>query len=68
MVLIKNKQGDVLGSVGITGDTSDNDEACAVAGIEAAGLRAPTVRKVMSSLRTIALVILSYRFIKKQTH
>ncbi len=37
-VLIKNSDGDVLGSVGITGDTSDNDEACAVAGIEAASL------------------------------
>lgn len=39
-VLIKNEHGDVLGSVGITGDTSDNDEACAVAGIEATGLAA----------------------------
>ncbi len=29
--------GAVLGAVGISGDTSDNDEACAVAGIEAAG-------------------------------
>jgi uncharacterized protein GlcG (DUF336 family) len=37
-VLIKSSRGDVLGSVGITGDTSDNDEACAAAGIEAAGL------------------------------
>jgi uncharacterized protein GlcG (DUF336 family) len=38
-VLIYN--GDVLlGAVGISGDTSDNDEACAVAGIEAAGLKA----------------------------
>ncbi|ABQ30534.1 MULTISPECIES: GlcG/HbpS family heme-binding protein [Acidiphilium] len=30
--------GAVLGAVGISGDTSDNDEACAIAGIEAAGL------------------------------
>ncbi|MBY0511166.1 MAG: heme-binding protein [Rhodospirillaceae bacterium] len=28
-----------LGAVGITGDTSDNDEACALAGITAAGLK-----------------------------
>jgi len=28
--------------VGISGDTSDNDEACAVAGISAAGLKAET--------------------------
>jgi uncharacterized protein GlcG (DUF336 family) len=30
----------VVGAVGISGDTSDNDEAAAVAGIEAAGLKA----------------------------
>ena len=39
-VLIKNADGAVLGAVGISGDTSDKDEACAVAGIEAAGLKA----------------------------
>ena len=32
----------LLGAVGISGDTSDNDEICAVAGIEAAGLTADT--------------------------
>ena len=30
----------IIGSVGITGDTSDNDEACAVAAINAAGFAA----------------------------
>lgn len=30
----------LLGAVGVTGDTSDNDEAAAVAGIEAAGFTA----------------------------
>jgi uncharacterized protein GlcG (DUF336 family) len=39
-VLIKDAGGDVLGAVGISGDTSDNDEACCLAGIEAAGLKA----------------------------
>ena len=39
-VLIKDASGAVLGAVGISGDTSDRDEACAVAGIEAAGLKA----------------------------
>jgi uncharacterized protein GlcG (DUF336 family) len=34
--------GDVIGAVGISGDTSDKDEACAVAGIAAAGLKADT--------------------------
>ncbi len=33
--------GDVIGAVGISGDdSSDNDESCAVTGIEAAGLEA----------------------------
>ena len=36
-VLIKS-QGAVIGAVGISGDLSDNDEICALAGIEAAGL------------------------------
>ncbi|MEE3108363.1 MAG: heme-binding protein, partial [Pseudomonadota bacterium] len=30
----------IAGAVGISGDNSDNDEACAIAGIEAAGLTA----------------------------
>lgn len=32
--------GAIIGAVGISGDTSDNDEACAVAGIEAVGREA----------------------------
>ncbi len=35
-VLIK-KDGAVVGAIGISGDTSDNDEAAALAGIKAAG-------------------------------
>jgi uncharacterized protein GlcG (DUF336 family) len=38
-VLIQS-DGGLLGAVGVSGDTSDKDEACAVAGIEAAGLKA----------------------------
>ena len=38
-VLIQSS-GTLLGAVGVSGDTSDNDEACAIAGIEAAGLKA----------------------------
>lgn len=30
--------GEVIGAVGVTGDTSDNDEICALAGIELAGI------------------------------
>ena len=37
-VLIRDANGNLLGAVGISGDTSDNDEAAALAGIAAAGL------------------------------
>jgi len=41
-VLIRSSSGRILGSVGITGDTSENDELCAVYGIEKAGLTPDT--------------------------
>lgn len=40
-VLIRDG-GTLIGAIGITGDTSDNDEACAIAAIEAQGLTAET--------------------------
>ena len=39
-VLVLGTDGSVLGAVGVSGDTGDNDEACALAGIAAAGLKA----------------------------
>lgn len=41
-VLVRDAAGTVLGAVGISGDMSDKDEICAVAGIEATGLVADT--------------------------
>ena len=41
-VLIRSQSGEILGSVGISGDTSENDETCAVWGIKAAGLKPDT--------------------------
>jgi uncharacterized protein GlcG (DUF336 family) len=38
-VILVDGEGLAIGAVGITGDTSDNDEACALAGISAAGLQ-----------------------------
>lgn len=38
-VLIR-REGAVIGAVGVTGDTSDNDERCAIAAITAAGFDA----------------------------
>jgi uncharacterized protein GlcG (DUF336 family) len=39
-LLIEDAAGRLLGAVGITGDTSDNDELCALAGVKAVGLSA----------------------------
>jgi uncharacterized protein GlcG (DUF336 family) len=41
-VLIRSDNNSIIGAVGITGANSDQDEACAVAGIKAAGLAADT--------------------------
>ena len=37
-VLVRDKKGNVIGAVGVTGDTSDNDAIAALAGIDAVGL------------------------------
>lgn len=37
-VLVKDSSGTLLGAVGVSGDSSDNDETAALAGIESAGL------------------------------
>jgi len=41
-VIAKDANGNIVAAVGISGDTSDADEACAVAGIEAVNLVADT--------------------------
>lgn len=41
-VLVIDNENEVIGAVGVTGDTGDNDELCAVAGVAAAGFRAVT--------------------------
>ena len=38
-VIAADADGTILGAVGVTGDSSDNDAACALAGIESAGLK-----------------------------
>lgn len=37
-VLIRNAKGAVVGAVGVSGEASENDELCAVHGVQAAGL------------------------------
>jgi uncharacterized protein GlcG (DUF336 family) len=41
-VIVRDGTGEVIGAVGVSGDLSDKDEICALAGIEAAGLKADT--------------------------
>jgi len=41
-VIVVDEAGRAIGAVGVTGDTSDNDELCALAGIAAAKLKAQT--------------------------
>ena len=41
-VLVRSASGEVIGAVGISGDTGDCDEECAIAGLHAAGLRPET--------------------------
>jgi uncharacterized protein GlcG (DUF336 family) len=41
-VIVRDGAGDVIGAVGVSGDLSDKDETCALAGIQAAGLAADT--------------------------
>ena len=36
---IRDKDGEVIGAVGVTGDTEDKDEALAIHGIHSAGLK-----------------------------
>jgi uncharacterized protein GlcG (DUF336 family) len=41
-VLIRSAAGEILGSVGVSGDHAENDELCAVYGITSAGLKPDT--------------------------
>ena len=37
-VIMEDSEGHAIGTIGVTGDTSDNDEECAIVGIRSAGL------------------------------
>lgn len=41
-VLIRDGSGEIIGAIGLSGDTSDNDEACALDAVAKAGLKADT--------------------------
>jgi uncharacterized protein GlcG (DUF336 family) len=61
--LIRDKTGEVLGAVGVTGDANELDDICAIAGIHAARLRAdsdffddPDVMRALSIHKSAPLV------------
>lgn len=37
-ILIRDEEGEIIGAVGASGDSSNADEACAIAGVKVAGL------------------------------
>jgi uncharacterized protein GlcG (DUF336 family) len=41
-ILIRDHDNRIIGAVGISGDVSDEDERCAIAGVKAAGFRQPS--------------------------
>ncbi|GAB7531273.1 heme-binding protein [Pseudomonas sp. 3A(2025)] len=41
-ILLRNAHGELLGAIGVSGDTSDNDERCALLAITELGLRGDT--------------------------
>jgi hypothetical protein len=41
-MLIRNNDGDVIGAVGVTGDTEEHDEELAIHGIRTVGLKIDT--------------------------
>lgn len=43
-VLVKDHAGNIIGAVGISGDVSEADEACAIAGIRTAGLSCEAIK------------------------
>ena len=49
-VLIRNGSGKILGAVGISGDSSDRDEAFAIEGISAAGFNADPAAPAMGAM------------------
>jgi uncharacterized protein GlcG (DUF336 family) len=61
--LIRDREGEVLGAIGVTGDANEMDDICAIAGIHAAGLRAdsdffgdPEQMRALSIHKTAPLV------------
>jgi uncharacterized protein GlcG (DUF336 family) len=61
--LIRDKSGEVVGAIGVTGDANEMDDICAIAGIHSVGLRAdsdffgdPEAMRILSIHKSAPLV------------
>jgi uncharacterized protein GlcG (DUF336 family) len=54
--LIRDRDGEVIGAAGVTGDSNELDDICAIAGIHAAGLRADLDFHDPEQIRALSII------------
>jgi uncharacterized protein GlcG (DUF336 family) len=54
--LIRDKDGEVMGAIGVTGDVNEMDDICAIAGIHAVGLRSDYDFDAPEQIRTLGII------------
>jgi uncharacterized protein GlcG (DUF336 family) len=54
--LIRDPEGEVIGAAGVTGDSNELDDICAIAGIHAAGMRADIDFDDPEQIRTLSII------------
>jgi uncharacterized protein GlcG (DUF336 family) len=54
--LVRDKAGEVMGAIGVTGDSNELDDICAIAGIHAAGLRADADFTDPEDIRALSII------------
>jgi len=54
--LIRDRNGEVIGAAGVTGDSNELDDICAIAGIHAAGLRADLDFDDPEQIRALSII------------
>jgi uncharacterized protein GlcG (DUF336 family) len=54
--LIRDRDGEVMGAAGVTGDSNELDDICAIAGIHAAGLRADSDFDDPEAIRALSII------------
>ena len=54
--LIRDKDGEVVGAIGVTGDVNEMDDICAIAGIHAVGLKSDYDFDDPEQIRTLSII------------